>query len=342
MKGLLVSSPRTFELVEKEIPKLQDNQVLVKIKYAGVCGSDGHIWHKGMSKYVIGHEICGFIEDPGNSEFKKGDKVCLSELSSCFQCEFCKSGRDHLCNAVSSDGPGLSRDGGYAEFVPVRADMVRKVPDDLPLELAALTEPVAVALHGINRLQIPPGETLLVWGNGPIGAYAAFCAKQLGVKKVYMVGRGQRRVDLCNEFDFVDECFSVKDPDFEKKILNVSPEGGFGYVVDALGSNKDFNRIIGYMKKDGNLVLQGMQDTDVIFRTISLLVKEINVYPGILFTIKEFEDALAMINKGKKELQKTITSIIPLDVDSVQNMFVKMFDSGENDDYKVLIDPELT
>ena len=342
MKALIVKPVGNFQQVEMDIPAIKDNEVLMKVKYVGICGSDGMLWQQlWMPDPVLGHEFTGWIEDPGAFDFKKGDRVCIPENNPCMNCGYCNTGREHLCATSMADVPGVSKEGAFAEYVAVRGDMVRKLADNVSLELATLAEPVAVALHGVNRSKIPAGETLLVWGNGPIGAYTAYCAKKRGVSKVYMVGRGQNRVDKCNTFSYVDMCFSVKDPDFDKKLTDVTPDGGFGYVIDALGNSEDFNNIINRMRPDGNLVLLGLHTPDVIFNALTLLVKEINVYPGIFFTPKEFDEALVLMADDEEELLKTITSKIPLDADVMQAMFVKLFESGKNDDYKVLVDLDL-
>ena len=342
MKTLVVDPPHNFIAVEKEKPTIKKDQVLLKIKYAGICGSDGMLWNAPMvPKAVLGHEFCGWIEDPGSFNFKKGDRVCVPEMNPCGTCEFCKSGREQICPQMMQDCPGVTCDGAFAEYLAIRGDLVIKLPDDVSFELAALTEPIAVSLHGVKRSKITAGETFLVWGNGPIGAYAAFCAKKLGVSKVYMVGRGQKRVDLCNTFDFVDKCFSVKDADFNEKLAAVTPPGGFSYVVDALGNCDDFDTIVGKMKSNGNLVLLGLHTPNVVFSALSLLAKEINVYPGFFFTLKEFNEVVGMLAGSKDALMKTITSTVPLDAAKMQALFLKLFESGQNDDYKVLVDLEL-
>lgn len=316
MKSLTCETSRSFVQKEKPMPVPQKGQVVIKVACAAICGSDHLLWLAGVP-CTPGHEFSGWVEDPGDSGFKKGDRVCAPEINPCGECEFCLSGQENLCVRGLTGVPGVSADGAYGEYVAVRADLLRRLPDDMPMELGAIAEPAAVSLHGLRRSGMPVGETLLVWGNGPIGIYAAALAKLEGAKAVYMVGRNPGRVDFCNALDFVDGCFSVKDAELDKKLAEAAP-GGFGYAVDALGRTDAFDQLLSHMRVRGTIALLGLHSQTVEFNTAALLAKEVSLVPGWFFTLKEYDDALALIEANREMFMRTISRRIPADAETVQ------------------------
>ena len=335
MKSIVVNPVHNFAPAEREKPVATDKRMVLKTKYVAICGSDNMLWnaYPGM---VLGHEFSGYVEDPGPFPFRKGARVCAAEFNSCGQCEFCKAGQEQLCAQMMVDNPGVSMDGGFGEYVSVRGDYVLELPDDVPMELGAIVEPVAVSLHGVRNSGIQPGEPVLIWGNGPIGIYAAACAKLTGASHVYMVGRNMGRVNFCNKFEFIDQCLSVKDEKFQEQLKAITPEGGFARVIDCLGLS-DYDELLGLMKSGGTLVMLGMHAQKATFTPMSLYLKELSIRTGLYFTWQDYKDAFSMICANKDLFLKTITSRIPPEPEAVQAMFVKLFDSGSNDECKVLL-----
>ena len=340
MKALVVTSSRQFGEAEHPTPVLRDGYALVKVAYGAICGSDRISW-ENPAPNCPGHEFSGIVEDPGTTGFKKGDRVCAPEINPCGECEFCKAGKHNLCPSMTTYSVGMDIDGAYSEYVPVRGERLHKLPDDYPLELGALAEPLAVSLHGVHRLGFEPGNKLLIWGNGPIGIFAALYAKKHGASEIYMVGRGQGRVDFCNRLGYVDACFSVNDSEFDAKLAAVSPENGFEYVIDALGSPDAFDQILTKTKPDGKVALLGLHSFSVNFSALLLLGKEINLIPSWFFTLEEYDEAVKFIGENREEVERLITSRIPHNKDAVQQMFEKLFVSGKNDECKVIIDYSL-
>lgn len=338
MKSLVINPVHSFEMVEKDVPKVSDQRVVIKTKYAAICGSDVMMW-KSMPGMVLGHEFSGYIEDPGEFPFKKGARVCAAEFNPCGECEFCKAGKEHLCTQMMMDNPGVSMDGAYGEYLTCRGDFVYEIPDDIPMELGAITEPVAVSLHGVKYCNIKPGDEVLIWGNGPIGIYAAACAKILGAGKVYMIGRNMGRVNFCKNYEFVDDCLSVKDEKFTEQLKAITPAGGFAHVIDCVG-NDNYDQLIEVMKSGGTIVLLGMHAQQFSVTLMPMYLKEISIRTGLYFTAQDFAEAFKMICENKDLFLKTITSRIPHDAEEVQNMFIKLFESGSNDECKVVIEYE--
>lgn len=336
MRSVVIGPVRNFHMEEREKPEAGGKWVTVKVKYCAICGSDKMFWD-AYEGFTPGHEFSGYIEDGGEYGFKKGTRVCAAEFNSCGECEFCREGKEQLCRQMMLDNPGVSAPGALGEYVRVRGDYVIEMPDDMPLELGAITEPVAVSLHGVEYLNIRKGETVLISGNGPIGIYAAACAKLLGAGKVIMTGRSLSRVEFCNRFDFVDVCLSVKDPEYQEKLKALTPEGGFRSIIDCVGV-EDYDYLISLASSGATIVMLGMHAEKASFTPMNLFLKEAAIKTGLYFSWADYKKAFDLIKNNQKLFLSTITSKIPQDPAEIQKAYTKLFASGSNDECKILIE----
>ena len=180
---------RVEEVPEKE---LKDNEVMIQVKYCGVCGTDIHIFNgDGGSSAVTpplipGHEFSGVVAKVGSgvTKFKVGDRVSGDPNDMCGECYFCKNAKQHFC--TNNIGVGTTVDGGFAEYVVMREKQVYKFSDSLSFIEAAMAEPISCCLHGIDLCNIKYGDTVLVMGGGPIGMIMLQLAKNAGASKVIL------------------------------------------------------------------------------------------------------------------------------------------------------------
>ena len=192
--------PNVMKYEEREIPEIADNEVLVKVKAAGICGSDISYYYghspvdtaDGKGPLILGHEASGVIEEVGSIPeklglFKKGDRVAINPVQQCNACEACMRGEFNVCSHVETIG--VSVDGCFAEYVKVKYTHAYKIPNDVSFESAALAEPLACAVHAIQRLDIQLGQTVVTYGTGGIGLMQVQLAKAAGAGKVIAVGR---------------------------------------------------------------------------------------------------------------------------------------------------------
>lgn len=339
MKSVIVNGYRSFKDVDKPMPVAEGKWLTIKVKNCAICGSDNMYWTGGYGgdDFTLGHEFSGYIEDPGEFDFKKGDKVCAAEFNSCGECEHCKSGNEQLCAQMMADNPGVSAPGAYGAYVKVRGDYVIKMPEDMPVILGSITEPVAVSLHGVKYLNIKKGEDVLVSGNGPIGIYAALCAKLLGAGKVIMTGRSKSRVDFCDKFSFVDKCLSVKDEDYEDKLKALMPKSGFKHIIDCVGVD-DYDSLVNLASSGATIVVLGMHAAKASFTPMNLFLKEIAIKTGLYFSWADYKEAFNLIKDNQDTFMSTITSVISDDASDIQKAFEKLFASGTNDECKIVIE----
>ena len=184
---LALNMPRYEELVleERPIPECGPEEAIVRVKYAGICGSDMHIIAgenpKAVAPLVMGHESCGTvyaINSTRRNDIKVGDKVTMHAVISCGVCDNCRNGRENLCENVKI--MGTSYDGFFQEYVKVRADRLLKFNDDVDMKAAALVEPLTIAVHDIRRSGLQLGEDVFVCGAGTIGTLIAKVAEMQG------------------------------------------------------------------------------------------------------------------------------------------------------------------
>lgn len=301
MKALTLVDVKKFQMIEKDIPSATGNKVVIKISKAGICGSDIHmVWATGYGagrNFVIGHEFSGVISDAGNSTtFKVGDRVVAMEIDSCLNCDYCNSGHENLCDHVLDGGPGIGTDGGYGQYVAVREDMVRHVPDSVSDVAAAMVEPTAISLHGVNLANVGNGTNVLITGAGAIGLFAAACAHAKGAK-VTISEANPKRVEIAQNSGFVDYALNAIDANLQENLKKIAP-AGFDAVIECSGNKTASTTGLNNLRKGGNMVLIAYGEQPDI-NLLNFVNNECHLSGSIFFTRKEFEDVINMMAEGK-------------------------------------------
>ena len=323
MKVALMVGNNQMELVEREVPTPGDDQVLVKIEYVGICGSDSHIfavdWGKRVTRpHVLGHECAGTVVEVGKNvkNLKIGDKVSLEPGKTCGKCEFCKTGRYNLCPDVIFFGaPNTNReqvDGVFLEYVAHDSDLCFKLPDNVSTLEGALIEPLAVGIHAANQGQAHPGQTAVVIGAGCIGLVSLMALKICGVSKVFVTDIMDNRLAKAKELG-ADEIINSKSVDTVTRVKELTDGKGCDLVIDTAGSAFANGQAIAYMKKGATLVFVGYSPDDRMdlpFR--DCLNKEIN-FKTVFRYRNIYPMAIESVAAGLCDLKKIVTNIYPLD-----------------------------
>ncbi|MDO4633393.1 MAG: zinc-dependent alcohol dehydrogenase family protein [Eubacteriales bacterium] len=192
MKAAVYYGPQDLRVEETADRKPGMDEVLIQVKYCGICGTDIHIFNGDGGSFEVtpplipGHEFSGIVAEVGSEvkHLKPGDRVSADPNIMCGKCYFCRNSMEHFC--TDNIGIGTTADGGFAEYAVVKASHVFRIPDHLDLLTAAMTEPMSCCLHGIDLCRIRPGSTVLVIGGGPIGMIMMQLAKYSGASKVIM------------------------------------------------------------------------------------------------------------------------------------------------------------
>ena len=193
MKSAVFYGKHDLRVQEIEKPVIKEDEVLLKVMACGICGTDVHIFHgdEGAaatpSGTVLGHEFAGVIEEVGSAVkgFKVGERVCVDPNKLCNECYYCKSGLGHFCESMI--GIGTTVHGGFSEYCAVPQSQLYKIGDNTTYEMAAMTEPVACCVHGIDMCEITCGDTVAVIGGGMIGMIMLQLAKISGASRLIMI-----------------------------------------------------------------------------------------------------------------------------------------------------------
>lgn len=266
MEALVLHAVGDLRLEQIPIPTVSDGQVRVRIGFCGVCGSDiPRIFSKGTYRFptVCGHEFAGTVDDCGSEVdgIEVGDKVVVFPLLWCGKCTACEHGIYAQCSDY--DYLGSRSNGAFAEYVVAPKENILRVPEGVSLEEAAQTEPAAVALHAIRRVQDPlVGKTVAIFGTGPIGLMVAQWAKILGSAQVLLFDVVPEKLELARRIGF-ENVFNSTEAD-AVNIVNDHTEGKGAHVcIEAAGVPETYRNAFGSVGRGGSVVLLGNPAADV-------------------------------------------------------------------------------
>ena len=309
------NKPECMEVGEVEKPSCPDDHVLIRVLAGGVCGTDLHIrtgeWICGRVPVVLGHEFSGEIAEWGKKVqgFQKGDRVTVEpHIAACGVCEYCLTGRRHLC--PSKKGLGIDTNGGFAEFVAVDPAIVHKLPAAISPEEGALMEPTAIVCHGVLvKGSVRSCDRVAVVGPGPIGIIAAQVARAVGAKEVIVVGvekDREIRLKLCEDLGF--EPFVAED---RKRMARIKSR--YDVVVEASGVSKGIGLAVDLLKRDGQMIAIGipMEDQSSV-PWAEAVRKSATVHCSYSSSFSAWEMSLSLVESGKVRLRPLITHDLDL------------------------------
>ena len=324
MKALVKTKkgPGNIEVHDVPIPSIRDeNWVLIRVKAAGVCGTDLHIWHDRFTYWppvVLGHEFAGEIVEigPKVKNFKVGNRVVAEPHSlACGLCTNCRQGRIQLCDHKRSPGWGI--DGAFAGYVTMPEALLHRIPDGMSWEVAALAEPMAITVHQVaERAHIECQDFVVVTGAGPIGILAVLVAKAMGAGKVLITG-----VDACEAVRFktarelgADYLVNVQRESMKARMLELSGGRGADLVVETSGAASAIAQSVDLVRKFGRISCIGLSESE----TASIpwnqaMGKSIDVFFNMSSYYTAWDRALNLMKQHEGLLQKLITHRVPIE-----------------------------
>lgn len=317
MKAVAFAGPGKMELRDFPDPAPADGEVVVKIAYCGICGSDLHEYASsgpslrgaGVFQPVMGHEFTGIVSAVGSgvSGHKEGDPVVIHPGGSCGKCYYCTSGQANLC--ADQQGTGYRRHGAYSEYTAVRADQALPLPDAGWLEAAALTEPLGVAMRAVNRGGMTAGETVYIAGGGPIGLLAVIAAKRKGAGRVIVSEPAASRRDLAKSLGADD----VIDPAGSASLQVRELTGGLGadLSIEAVGIVPTMDDCLAATRRGGRIVVAGAFEVPYSVMLLNLLVQEHSII-GTFGYNEEFAEARDLIVSGAVDVSPLISRTVAL------------------------------
>ena len=315
MKAVYMEKPWNIEISDVQMPKPKEGEALLRVKSAGICGSDIGAFRgtNGLVSYprIIGHEIAGeVISIPENNKngIKPGDRVIVDPYLYCGHCYPCSIGRTNCC--VDLKVLGVHVDGGMAEYFCHPADMLLKVPDDMPWDIIPLAEPLTIALHGIHRLNLKAGEHIALNGAGPIGLLAAMVALHYGAEPI-MIDLVKERLDFAKSLG-VRYTINLREEDLVEKVSEYTNGRMAECVMEASGANSAIRATLDIVSHAGRIALTGWPKQETPIPTDMITRKEVDVR-GARTSAGEFPEAIDLIYHQKVDARRILTKVISID-----------------------------
>lgn len=320
MKAAVMTDLMKSELIEKEIPQIKDNEVLVKVEYVGVCGSDLHFYEFGHigdvtvnCPFVLGHEAAGTVVEVGAgvNHLCVGDRVALEPGKTCGHCEFCKTGKYNLCPDVEFFATP-PYDGVFQEYVAHEAGLCFKLPDQVSTKEGALIEPLAVGFHAANQGGAHIGQVAVVMGAGCIGLVSLLALKAEGVSKVIVVDVIERRLEKAKELGAF-ATINGQQVDVVEEVLKMTDYRGCDLVIETAGTEITTRQAVKMTKKGSTIVLVGYSSSgEMTLPTSLLLDKELTI--KTVFRYRHiYPSAIEAVAQGKVNIRGIITHEFGLD-----------------------------
>ena len=309
------------QVLDMPYPELpHEDWVIIKVKAAGVCGTDLHIWHDSFPYWppvTLGHEFVGEIVTAGSkcSRFKEGDRVATEPHSlACGVCDLCRQGRIQQCASKRSPGWGIN--GGFAEYVAMPEMLLHKIPENLDYVTAALAEPMAITVHQVTELcGIECMDTVVVSGAGPIGIMAAFVAKSVGAKQVIITG-----LDACEEIRFpaarklgADIIINVQKQSAYEEVMRLTNGKGADVVIETSGAGPAIAESIRMTKKYGKICAIGLGRETAEIPWKQIVMRSITVVGCMSSGYSAWDKALNLMASTDKDLSCLITHKVKLE-----------------------------
>lgn len=311
MKALIYRGKGRLEFQSVPKPRSGTNEVLLKIRSVGICGTDLHIYHGGTDVKpgtIIGHEFSGEVASTGRNvtNVKKGDRAIAEHVVTCGTCYYCVRGKPNLC--VNATILGIHRPGALAEFMVVPANLVYIFPRTISFDEAALIEPLTIALFAASGAGFLLEKRVAVVGQGPIGILLDQVLKAAGA---YVVGIDvlPHRLDFVAKKGWAHAVLNTKDKNFAKKFKSFAPLG-VDAAFEAVGKDATANLCMDITRRDGNVYLLGVFEKPATLDLMKLIKKELNVF-GSWTCSFSFPAAIDLVLQKKIDLKSLITHRYP-------------------------------
>lgn len=303
-----------FSLEEREIPSYGEDEVLIKVAFGGICGTDIHILHDQFTYYppvIVGHEFSGVVEAVGSrvTLYKKGDAVVGEPHNlACGKCYLCRNG--HIQNCMDKRSIGWGIDGCFTTYLVMPEKLLHKVPASLSLKEAAMAEPAAIVAHQLlERAGVTPGDKVVIMGVGPIALLAAQMARIAGAGKIILCGCTgdiDYRLKIAKELDCYDVFVDVLKEDALSVIMKET-EIGADLVVEASGAGSAIRTGIKALKKRGRMCAIGMTAAPTVeIPWNEAMMKVLDVQFNMSSSYNGWNIALSLMESGKLRVEPMI------------------------------------
>jgi propanol-preferring alcohol dehydrogenase len=312
----MVEAGKPLELQEIPVPSIGGDEVLVRIRAAGICHSDAH-YRAGKSimgklPITLGHEIAGEVEEVGShvTTVKAGERVALHYNISCGNCYYCKSGNEQFCPNVQMLGHHV--DGGYAEYIAVPARNAIPLPEEISFEAGAtLMCASATALHALRKGRVKAGETVAVFGVGGLGLSAIQLAKAMGAVEVYAIDIKQDKLELASEYNAIP--IDASRCDAVEEIRRLTNDKGVDVALEMIGLQRTMQQTVESLGAMGRAVIVGISKTPLEINPYATLIgHEAEIIGSNDHLLKELFTLVDMARQKILDTSHVVSQVIPL------------------------------
>jgi L-iditol 2-dehydrogenase len=320
MKSLLLSEYNHLEVVDRPVPSVGPDDVLVRVEACGICGSDVHGYDGSSGRrippIVMGHEAAGSVAAIGErvKGLAEGDRVTFDSTVYCGHCEYCARGEVNLCDNREVIGVSCGdyrRHGAFAEYVVVPRQIVYRLPATISFAEAAMLEAVSVALHAVRVSQFSGGETALVIGAGMIGLLTWQAAKVAGCSRVLIADVDATRLNMAKQIG-AEDVLHASGADLVAEVLRLTNGKGVDVALEAVGRNETIDVAINCTRKGGTVTLIGNVTADVTIPLQKVVSRQLRLQ-GSCASAGEYPEAIELVASGKVQVKPLITAVVALE-----------------------------
>jgi threonine dehydrogenase-like Zn-dependent dehydrogenase len=301
MKAVTYIKPNVVEVIDTGIPELSDGEALIKVHWAGICGTDVSIaagkHPRAKGPLVLGHEFAGEIvkikSTKTEANLKPGDKVTVYPLLSCGKCWACRNGNSHVCKNLRMIG--IDRNGGMAEYAKISLNLIVRLPESITYEQGALIEPLAVGVHAVTMATAERSETCVVMGAGPIGMLVGLCLKSIPVQKIIVTDINSERLRIAERLGF--EIYNVQNCNLAEKILETTNGEGADALFECAGSESSAIQMCELVRPRGKILMVAVHKEPHKVNLRAINFNEITMSGVRVYTRQDYAQAIRMVEE---------------------------------------------
>lgn len=336
MKAAQIEAPGQAAVVSAAEPQIGQDDVLIKVRAAGICGTDLHIFkgeYEARYPLIPGHEFSGEVVAVGDAvtRFRVGDRVTADPNVPCGRCENCQRNEPNQCRNLAAIG--VTRNGVFAEYVVAPQGVVFPI-GDMSYAAAALIEPLACVVWGLKRVEVQPGDTVLLFGAGPMGCLLLQALKHAGASRVVVTDVVPSRLELAAALGANETVLA--DARQQEALMALEPQG-YDIVVDATGIPRIIEQLPLYARPRGKVWVFGVapRGTKVSYDPYEVFRKDLSII-GSFAVNRTFPQSIALIQHGAVKVEPLISHRLPLDD------FCRGLDIAERDPQRMKVQFDLT
>ena len=328
MKTAVMTDIEQIIVETREIPKPEPGEVLIKVEYVGICGSDLHYFETGRiadfvveCPFVLGHEASGTVVEVGQgvTKLKVGDRVTMEPGKTCGQCEYCRTGKYNLCPDVvffaTPPVPGV-----FQEYVAHEANLCFKLPENVSTMEGALVEPLAIGFYAAQTAEAHAGQTAVIIGSGCIGYMTLLALRAVGVRKTIVIDVLENRLEMAKKLGAWQTLNGSK-VNIVDEVMRLTENEGCDLVIDTSGNEKCVGQGIEMIKKGCNILLVGYSSNDYMNLPMSMAINKEITFKSIFRYRHIYPIAIDALAGGVIDVKPMITDIY--DMDNIQEAMTK-------------------